>query len=210
MQFSKCLRAWGETGVSLDDFVRDRNRTDRIRDSGACRSRDSGGRCSQKARMVARPHRSLPDLLRPDDHAHRRARPHHRIAARPDPRTLPRQHRTLRRQATGCPGERSTIFSPDFSPDPGSSPTDPDPVNPGSNDPYPVNPDPVDPGSCQSGPVFPGRTASPARPEPVGQTETSVPHAVETRTRPNRRRPAPDHDLEKITIIKIEQHDSEN
>jgi hypothetical protein len=190
MQFSRCLRARGKTGVSLDDFVRDRIRTDPIRDSGACRSRDSCGRCSQEARLVARSDRSLPDLLRPDDHAHRRARPDHRIAARPDPRTLPRQHRTLRRQAEGRPGERSNLFRPD----PGSRDpdhTDPDPVNP-----YPVNPYPVNPGSSQSDPVFPGRTTT-TRAEPVSQAE-SLPDALKAGTGSGGRRPHSDHDMKSI------------
>ena len=139
------LRVEAKTGVHFDNAIRHRCRIQRAA-SGSC------GCSQEEAWLATAADHPVHDLLWSDDHAHRRAGPDDRIAARVDSRTIPRQHRVIRRKAEGPRGRACRTGGHS------TKPVVPDSVHPGSVDLDPVRPYSVNPGAKPPGPVIPGRT----------------------------------------------------
>jgi hypothetical protein len=146
---------------------------------------DRPDRCpsaTQKARVDAGPDRAVLLLLRPDDHADRRARLDDCIPACADYGAISRQQRTVGREDEGPAGEECVAFA-------GSS--DEGSVGSGSGNAISVSPISVNPGT-ESGPVLPGGAGA----ESGCESEVEIPDAVASSSGYQRRTPGAGHDLE--------------
>src|SRR5579863_7974024 len=146
--------------------------------------------------MVATADDPVHDLVWVDDHADRGAGPDHRVAARINPRIVPRQYRAFVGEDESTARARAGALSEPDIPDP----VYPDTIGTESVDPDSVKSGALDPCAGKAGPVFPGGSTT-SYTESVA-LDPAVPDAIEAGFRPGGSSPGIGHDLRSTKIKK--------